>query len=185
MKTKTAIYYSAMFLSLEEVCQALESGVMSEEAQKECDILVKCANLIVDEIASDWLPLKNKEKITVNAGEFDMKNLQKPVIDVFRITDKEGRRGRFRQFFDKLFCDDGEYEIEYSYAPGELTLESDLPFPLSTPSVRVIAYGIACEYNIISGLTAEASVWENKFIDALKSATSKKREFTVKRRRWA
>ena len=184
MKTKTAIYYAAMFLSLEEVCDMLEGGERTAETEKECNILLKCANLIVNEIAHDWIPLKTREKIEVENGEYHLKNLSKNAIDVYKITDKYGNDIKFRQFYDRLFCENGEYEIEYSFEPSELTMDSEIPFTLASPAVRIIAYGIACEYDIISGLTAEATVWENKFIDGLKSATSKKREMKVRNRRW-
>ncbi len=185
MKTKTAIYYAAMFLSLEEVCESIESGEMTAETEKEISILLKCANLIVNEITTDWIPLKKREKITVTGGERRLSDLEKPLMDVYKLLDGCGNEVKFRQFFDRIFCDDGDYIIEYSYFPDELTLESEIPFVISAPAVRVIAYGIACEYDIISGLTAEATVWENKFIDGLKSATRAKRELKVKGRRWA
>ena len=64
MKLKTAIYYASMFLGLDEVSELIESGeVGDEEQEKEKAILLRCANLVVSEIASDWIPLKTRESI--------------------------------------------------------------------------------------------------------------------------
>ena len=184
MKFKTAIYYSAMFLQLEEVCNALEGETADEETEREIELLRKCGNLIVSEIASDWVKLMRREKVTVKNGELRFTSLQKQAIDIHSLFDKWGKSVSFEHMYDKIYAPDGEYIVEYSVFPDELALDDDLPFVLAKPSERAIAYGIASEYCVISGLTADATIWESRFIDAMKSASIKQKEKRVKRRGW-
>ena len=186
MKLKTAIYYATMFLGLDEISELIESGVSGDEEQeREKDILTRCANLVVSEIASDWIPLKVRENITVSGGEIPYSELAKRVVDIYSINDKNGKAVSFRELYDRILIADGEYEIEYSHLPDTLNLDSDLPFQKERPSERVIAYGIACEYSIISGMAQEASIFEQRFIDGLNSAIKVKKEQKIKARRWA
>lgn len=186
MKLKTAIYYASMFLGLDEVSELIESGEVGDEDQeKEKAILLRCANLVVSEIASDWIPLKTRESIIVTGGEIEYTALKERVVDVYCIEDKVGNKIAFRELYDRIILENGEYVIEYSHLPSEMQIEDDLPFKKNSPSERVIAYGVACEYSIISGAAEEASVFEQRFTDGLNCATRVKKEQKIKRRRWA
>ncbi len=186
MKLKTAIYYASMFLGLEEVSELIESGETGDDEQEhEKELLLRCANLVVSEIASDWVPLKVRESVVVKGGAIEYVALNKRVVDVYSITDKWGNKVAFREFYDRIMIADGEYEIEYSYLPENVGIDDELPFKKNSPSERVIAYGIACEYSIISGMAEEASIFEQRFTDALSIVTKVKKEQKIKRRRWA
>ena len=64
MKLKTAVYYAAMFLQLAEVCEALEGdGEYPAAAAGEIDRLTRCLNLVLNEAACDYLPLKTEEEV--------------------------------------------------------------------------------------------------------------------------
>lgn len=93
MKLKTAVYYAAMFLQLDAVCTALESASTSYTGatKAEIDRLVRCANLVIGEAASDYLPLKTRETVTTDDGEIEYSKLTKSIIDVYSVKDEYGR----------------------------------------------------------------------------------------------
>lgn len=65
MKLKAAVVDSAVMLGLDEVVSALESDeTPTGDVADEINRLVRCANLVAGELASDLMPLKTREKLT-------------------------------------------------------------------------------------------------------------------------
>ena len=183
MKLKDAIYYSAMFLRLDEVCRALETGEGNEETDKEINRLVRIANLVISETAREYLPLKTKEKITVGEGGMKYSALKKRCADVFSVSDGQGRTVPIKCYFDFFTLPKaGEYEITYSFVPDEMTLDGECD--LGKLCERVLAYGICAEYSIISGEANDAVLWDGRYKDALAMLWGDKYEKRVAKRKW-
>lgn len=187
MKLKTAVYYAAMFLQLDAVCTALESASTSYTGatKAEIDRLVRCANLVIGETASDYLPLKTRETVTTDDGEIEYSKLTKSIIDVYSVKDEYGRTVPVREYFDRILVPKkGRYEVEYSYMPQSVGLDDEIPYT-ERLGARAIGYGTACEYCIISGMTDDAVLWDKRYKDALHLAETGKTDKRVKPRRWA
>lgn len=188
MKLKTAVYYAAMFLQLDSVCTALEGE--SEEytgaVKDEIDRLVRCANLVVGEAASDYVPLITREKVTADEDrEIPYSMLKKSLIDIYSVKNRAGATVPVRQYFDRMVLPcPGEYEVEYGYMPDTLKITDEIPYT-ERLGARAIGYGIACEYCIISGMTDDAVLWDKRYKDALHLAETKKTEKRLRGRRWA
>ena len=184
MSIKTAVYDGAMFLQLDQVCEVIESGeTPDDDTKKEIELLTRCANLVLVEIASCYYPLKTVEKVTASGGYIYYENLSKPIIDTYYIKNSAGEGVRFTEYFYRIAVRDGEYEIEYSYACPPLSLDDEIPYKNNRVSDRILAYGIACEYCVISGMVNEASIWQKRYYDAL-IGSGDKREKKVKARGW-
>lgn len=187
MKLKDAVYYAAMFLQLGEVCEALESdnANYSGDVKSEIDLLVRCANLVIGEAASDYLPLKTNEKVTASEdGEILYSALTRSVIDVYSVKNAAGKSVPVKKYFDRVILPAaGEYVVEYSYMPEFKELDDALPYT-ERLSARVIAYGTACEYCIISGMSDEAALWDKRYKDGLNLSALPKEEKRVAKRRW-
>ena len=182
---KNAVYNGAMFLQLDAVCESIENKTEpDDDTEKEINLLVRCANLVLGEIVGCYLPLKKTEKVISDDGYVFYDELSKPIIDVYSVKNSSGEKIRFYEYFDRVKVGEvGEFEIEYSYSLNSLLLDDDLPFKSERISERIIAYGIACEYCIISGMVTEASIWQKRYYDALNGLNSK-REKTIKPRGW-
>lgn len=185
MKIKTAIYNAAMFLQLSELCEAIEKGeTPGGEAAAENDRLLRCANLVLGEIASDYVPLRTSEEAFFKGGELMYKELSRSVIDVFAVRNKAGASLPLRLFYDRIVAPkEGRYTVEYSYMPDPLTGDDEIPYT-ERVSARVLGYGIACEYCIVNGMTDDALMWDKRFKDALHLASVPKNERRVAGRGW-
>lgn len=181
MTIKNAVYYAAMLLQLDDTLTALENGELDEEALR----LLRCGNLVVSEIASEYYPLKDKIKLSVDErGEITFDSFPVRPIEIFSAKDRNGISTPFTALADLIVLPSkGEYEFTYSYEPPLLQLEDDLPFPTKITE-RIVAYGIACEYCLISSMTDEAVTWDKRYKDALREAVFPKTEKRVKRRGW-
>ncbi|MBR2989302.1 MAG: hypothetical protein IKC64_06245 [Clostridia bacterium] len=188
MTIKSAIYTSAMFLQLDQVCLALdENGEIDEDTQREIDLLLRCANLVLSEISCAYYPLKTTQKVRAKGRYIHYRDLEKPLVDIYSIKSSSGESVRFSEYYDRIFVygeSDGEFEIEYSYPCPSLALDDEIPYQSERVSERILSYGTVCEYYVVSGMTSEASVWQKRYYNALEQSKSR-REKRVKTRRWA
>lgn len=153
---------------LAEVCEALEGdGEYPAAAAGEIDRLTRCLNLVLNEAACDYLPLKTEEEVISVGGEISLGALSKPVIDIYAVRAEDGSSVSYKSYFDRItLAAPGKYTIEYSYAPVRLTLRTTLRIR-SAFRPECLHTGAACEYCIISGMTDEAVLWDKRFKDAL------------------
>ncbi len=146
-------------------------------------LLLRCANNCLDEITSEYIPLKSEKKVKTTGRRISYSELGSAVYDVLWVK-KEGVKVEFELMPSYIsVASDGEYEVMFYTRPATMTISSDVPVSLHlTP--RVISYGIAAEYLLISGFYEEAAMYDKRFKDAIirlaQGDTAKK----VKRRRW-
>lgn len=146
-------------------------------------LLLRCANNCLDEITSEYIPLKEIKTVTAKDGRITYAQLGTAVYDVTEVK-RQGVKENFELLPSYIVVkSDGEYEVSYYTRPNTLTLSDDVPISLHlTP--RVISYGIAAEYLLISGFYEEAAMYDRRFKDALIRLTGGDKNRKVKRRRW-
>lgn len=184
MKIKDVVYYAAMFLQLEDACSAIESG--TEGDNSDVEMLVRCANLVIGEVAEEYIPLVTKESVTIDEDGFLYSELAERLNDIRSVARKsDGKQVKITQYFDRFTVKDtGEYEITYSYIPAPLSIGDEIP-RFGSASERTLAYGTACEYALISGMSDDAVTWDGRYKSSLESLTrANSREKKVKRRIW-
>lgn len=189
MEIVNIIKNACVFLQKEELADVTELGgtiLSTEVQQKEIKMLLRCLNLVYNQIATDYIPLLETEKIMPLNSEILLSDLSKKILDVKRIEDKFGIRVNYKLYPDKIFLPiNGEVTITYSYEPEELIdPESTMESFSEKLTERVMAYGVAMEYSFISGLHDDASIWETRFKDGLLIAARKKSEIRLPERRW-
>lgn len=187
MKMKDVIYNVAVMLQLDELKEALDEGSESGEGEagEQLGRVLHCANLAINEIACDYVPLKVRERVSADEkGEVGFSALKFPIVDLFEARNAKGARVPVRFYAGKFaFPRGGEYDIVYSYAPPAAGLGDELPFSERVPA-RLIALGAATEYCIITGMTDDAVLFDKLYRDGLHAAAVQKTERRLPRRRW-
>lgn len=183
MTIKEVMLTSATFLQLDETYKVIESGKV--DGDEESELLLRCVNLVVSEIANEYYPLKEKSVVEANGnGEIFYEDFPKTPYDIYKVVNESGISVPFTRYHDRLIVPRvGKYEIYYSFVPAFLSLSDELPFPEKVDA-RVVAYGVACEYCLISGMTEDAVVWDKRYKNALTVASFPYGEKRVKTRRW-
>ncbi len=188
MSVKDIIKLVAIYLQQEDILELSEMGGEVTEptdlTEKNLELLTRCLNLVYDEVATDYLPLKTVEELTVTDGVIELDTLTKRLINVIRLTDVNDCSVRYKLYPTSIETSTGNVNLEYSYMPDSVTIDDDIESFSGKLTKRIIAYGVASEYCLISGLYDEASLWEKRFKDALLIASRKKSDVTVKARRW-
>jgi len=188
LKAVEIIKLTATYLQLEDVLELSEFGgqvqTPSEQTNKNLNLLLRCLNLVYNEIATEYIPLKHSEYITVTNEKFDYINLNKNIVDVLSLVTTDNKTAKYKTYPTHLKLRNGDYNIEYSYLPVKVTLEESTENFANKITERIFAYGVASEYCVISGLYDEASLWQKRFKDSVLISSRKKTELVMPARRW-
>jgi len=145
--------------------------------------LVECSNLVLCELAEEYLPLTAKETLYVNEiapySQFNKSPLQ-------IISARQNGNVKYIYRPDGVeFGITGEVEVEYSYRPDKKEFLDEIEIGSTQLSERILSYGVCAEYCLLAGEYEEAQVWDKRYKDNLLGALSKKSEMSVKIRQWS
>jgi len=193
---KEIIEHAATFLQMEELHDEIikgnavtaggQAGVTGKpHLDGTLRQLVTCANLVITEVASYYLPLRARQTIKTTArGVITFVRFRnRRIVDIIRVT-RDGSNVRYERKADRIILPAaGAYEIEYTFLPDALRLENRQPFSHKIDA-RILALGTACEYCIISSMLDEAAMWDKRYRDAVVAAAMPRREVRLPRRRF-
>lgn len=136
----------------------------TSEQQKVVDDLVCALNDTIQSIVYVYFPLKKLENITVTNGQFDYSSLTKPLIDVFKLKNKDGVSQKFTTFPTFFTCPSGSYTITYSYAPTMVNALTDaITVPEGKVNERMLAVGTTSRFYLKRGMYQDSNVWDVSF----------------------
>lgn len=157
---------------------------ISAEGEEEVNELLRCFNLVENELALDYLPLLAEEDIVTETGAVYFSALENKPVRVLEVRDASGNTLAYRLFPEYMKTQAGKITVRYAYAPEEKGLTGESDFKLFA-SVRLFAYGMACEYLTAHGAFEESAVWDKKYKEAIASAYRSKPARRIASRRWA
>ncbi|MDD4211222.1 MAG: hypothetical protein PHC46_02365 [Clostridia bacterium] len=189
MEVKEIIKLTAIYLQMEDILALEELGGEVTEPEeltsKNLELLIRCLNLVYNEVASDYVPLKHTQTVTSENGEISLESLEKRLISVLSLIDSTSEVSvKYKVYPTSIKVKDGSYNLEYSYMPDSVVLENDIEGFGGKLSERIMAYGVASEYLLISGLFDEATLWKKRFLDSILTVSSKKSDIKMPARRW-
>lgn len=187
MTIKDIVKTTAVLMGNEEVADYLDGGEYSEadgaRLQKEVDILIKCSNLTINEIATEYIPVVTVEGVNNFSGYIYFNSLSMDVLRVIAVYDSQGNKLSFKPVQYGIKTSSSASKIEYSYIPPEYDLSSTVDFEEKNVPKRVVAYGVASQACIIEGKFEEAGLWNNRFKDSVINMALPKRT-KIKGRYW-
>ena len=188
MKVKEILKNVCVYLGKEELLESnfFEDGgeELTDLQQKELEKMKKCLELITSEIASDYLPIYKQKSVTLKNGEINVFEIDENIMEIVSIKNKFGKNIKFKLIGDKVIAMATNIVVTYKIHFGELQLDGDAESFGGRLSARVLGYGTASEYSYQEMLYDDASIWENRFKNALLIACRKKGELKLKERGW-
>ncbi len=182
MKVKECILSAATQLGIGDDIEEYFSGASTlGEADALC--LLRCFNLVENELALDYLPLFCEDTLESGTGAVFFSELSQAAVRIVKVMDERGEELPFTLFPEYLKTQAGKLVIRYTYTPKEKGFEDESSFVLYA-SVRLFAYGIAAEYALANGLFEEAAVWDKKYKDAIAAAYRSRKAKKIQSRRW-
>lgn len=164
----------------------LLNKIAGAQEDSEVTLLLKCYNLIENELALDDFPLKARESLSPAKGELAFSAFRKAPTEIFSVALPSGMGIPFKLFADKIEVAENvkEVVVTYAYPPAEKA-KGDVCECTGKISLRLLALGVAAEYLLAHGLYAEASAFEERYREALRSAVrTTERKRRIRARRW-
>lgn len=182
MQVKDIVKRAAKNLGREDLVESLEADRTAGEA----GTLIDCYNLVENEIALEYLPLKAEEEFTPAEGGIVYARFSHAPVNVVKVQDRRGVRVDFELLPALLRLPEGvgPVRVLYAYAPAKKELSDASEFTEKV-SERLLSYGVASEFCLMRGQYSEAAVWERKYREALRAACSSSGTLRVRARRWA
>lgn len=193
---KDLIHTASTLLGLDDVCFYIDAlgqeeneivQVDTPEKPKELDFLIKLANLVVGQIAREYMPIYKEELIESNAScEIGFEKFLHRVNQVTGVAFADGIGTTFRVFpeYIKVGSPNEKFIVSYSLIPDEVyNLENKFMLPVGVGE-ETVAYGICSEYSLVNMLFDEADMWEAKFKTSLQNCARKLKEKRIPSRGW-
>ncbi len=186
MTVKEVVMLAAKNVGRDDLAALLSSGAAAGSGeQAEIESLVRCYNLVENEIALDYFPLRAAETLTVTRSMIPFSAFAHAPVHIEKAV-TGGRIARFSLFPDGIFMTDlekGKAEITYSYAPEQKQLGDPCEVPAKI-SARLLSFGVAGEFCLTSGETGRATMWQSRYQDALRANNLLRKTLRIRSRRW-
>ena len=181
MEIKDVIKEVATLLGLSNVSGAnLDADSFDSQTQKDINLIISSTNEVLCEVATDFLPLKTKETVTVANGCFDLTTLTHDFHKLVEVDTSES----YYVLRENLYIKDGTYDVTYTYLPEIYELNDEIEDIDLRLTLFALSYGVAAEYCLISGNYSESELWASRFNDAMRVATRNTKIPKLKERRW-
>ncbi len=188
MTTKQVINLAATFLGLDDFLECsyfLENDEeMSDNSTQILNQLVRCLNLVVDEIATEYLPIYAYKKIVLTNGEFAIKEIDPNINCITKITNSGGHSVAFKILQGNIVCCENDVMVWYKKTPQKATKDGEVETFANLLSERILGYGVAMEYSFLNNSYDDATIWESRYKQSLLNIARKKKELKLKERKW-
>lgn len=183
MTVKSILSLAAANLGREDLVAAVND--CAQEPCGEVASLLRCYNLVENEIALDYFPLKTEESI-LSGGVVPYARLQHAPVTILSVTGENGIAQDFEVRPARIVltgAKNRQLTVVYTYSPAEKSFTDDCELG-GNISARLLSFGVACEFCLTNGQFSEAAAWEKKYREALRAAHSRRRPLSVRSRRW-
>jgi hypothetical protein len=191
MKVSDIINTVNTLLSLNLPACLFSDGAVEEEVNAVVDtnftlgLLVNCVNYCVSDLALDYCTNVARGTVTAVDGFVDTSSLEHPLLEILQLTDQNGCHVKYRYTEGGILCkSNGILDITYTCQYPEVTYHGNIT--LSNPKIdtRVLSYGVAAEYCLLTSDYETMSIWDKRYRDVLQSAVRKNSEKRMPKRRW-
>ncbi|MBO5884350.1 MAG: hypothetical protein J6Q51_00975 [Clostridia bacterium] len=188
MTTKQVLENVAVFLGKEELLDCAyftnTNEEIPEDIQKDLNLMLRCLNFIVNEIATDYLPVLKQKSVMFVDNCLDIKEVDTNIYKIIKIENKNGEVVKFNYTNGCIKSKVTEAIITYSSFPEKADLNGEVENFNNMMTDRVLAYGTAMEYSFVNSLYDDATVWESRYKNALLVLSQKKHNLIMPKRRW-
>lgn len=188
MTAKEIIKDVCIYLGKEEILNSsffeTDGQDLTKNETKDINNILDCLNFVTEEIATEYLPILKTKELYLSDGTIPINQIDENLFEIVSVKSKLGKTLRYAITNSKLVCLASRVEVTYKVYPTLITLNGQAEDFGGKLSARVLAYGVASEYCFLEMLYDDATLWENRFKNALFSLQRKKGEIKLKKRGW-
>lgn len=165
MKVSEVIELSALLLDIE----------LTEDIRNN---LVRCYNLVEQELATDYFPILEVDKFFHVEDKIYYKDFSRKPYMLKGIQDFHGDSVSFRLAPEYITLIKnyygGTFFVKYYYLPEEKELYSNSTY--GAEYISILKYGIAAEYCLMQGNFEQAKIYSDKYKERIKLKGPKKKK---------
>ena len=145
--------------------------------------LTGLTNLVLNELALSYVPMKVTERKTVTDGKVLFSTFTKTPLKILDVLNVYGESVFYSVSSTHVKVSENEVDIVYSYIPSNYGLGDTVGYKEEEISSRIIAYAVCAEYMLAISDFSGAVMWRKRFTDELenmfapKSKKMKRRSF--------
>ena len=147
-------------------------------------LLVKCANIMLTEIAQEYLPLSDECRVVAKNNRFYYDEVPRRMLRITSVKDENGAEVKFMQ--KSFWCNvrkNGALVVGYRYVPATAEIGDDCDVDPRV-SEKTLALGTCAEYCMISGMYEQSEGFAERFRQDMRSCTRPVGSVTIKERGW-
>lgn len=168
MKIRDIIETTATFLGREDMITYLKSNLSNNQTmEKEINVFARAANLVINELATEYVPLKTTEICQSQNGQILYTSLLETPLDILNVYDAFDNKVAFKTTSLYVKTKPEAVRIEYTYIPDSASVNEEIAYREKDVPLRVIAYGTAAEISLIEGKFDEATIWDKRFKESI------------------
>lgn len=157
----------------------------SEYAENTTKLFKRCFDVVTDELAAEYYPLKDSQKFFAKGGKVAFSDFEKTPLSILNVSDENGKKCAYKFVNDYLSVKkEGKITVEYTYRPKPCNMEDRAVYSESIIGPHVLCYGILSEFFMRRGNFSESEVWHNKYISGIKGRIAERRKLKISARRW-
>lgn len=184
MEVKCVLSLAAANLGREDLVAAIHD--CAGEPFGEVASLLRCYNLVENEIALDYFPLKREDRLCICGKFIPLARLRFAPVQILSVKDEQGTPLKFELRPARIFmphCSEKRVSVFYTYSPREKRFceRTELGGKISS---RLLSFGVAAEFLLSNGQFSEAAVWEKRYHDALRAVNTLQKPLRIRSRRW-
>lgn len=167
MLVSDVIKTALAFLDRQDAADKITAGTYAsdEEVSRLVTALLHCFNAVEDELARGYFKLSYEEALPAVNGKMYYTLFSKTPYKILSMK-RDGEDAEFREYKicpEYIEAEAGVYIVSYLFSPSKKTLEDSSDFPGYPIGERMLAYGIAAEYCLISGDLEASESWESRY----------------------
>lgn len=183
MKVRDIIKLTARMTGRNDVVDYLNGGKGQTQTLETVAIMVELCNLVINELASLYIPLVNTEFVVFSYQYIPYSRLTEKVVRIRNVYDINGVSVKFNDAIQEVYANLLSGYIEYEYSPSTYDLDSVIGYTEKDVSAGIIAYGVSAEYSINQGLFEQAVMFHKRYVDGVAEKRSLKNA-VIKERSW-
>ena len=161
----------------------IEDTVVDEDTHTDTRLLVHSANLVLSQIAEQFIPYVAESEMAVVDDKIYINKLPRKCYAIKCVYTTQGTPVEYRVIHDYIKVKGlSRAVVSYKYLPEPYQLDDEVSLPTKLTE-RVLNYGIASEFAMIRQRYEECLKFDKKFTDGILSATRNEKA-TVKARRF-
>ena len=150
----------------------IEEGNPTAEDLRLKRALITYLNAVLDELARGYFPLDTEEKMQSENGVYPFSGFLKAPSKINRVLSGKNPIG-WHICPNYLYVDAKDITVFYEYLPPVLDEGDEYFYPVFAVSDRLVEYGMASEYFLVTGDGAGHTAWEEKYRNEIESLLSR------------